>query len=86
MSPSERTDDVDEDHVEDLKSCAGLYRQLEECLVATNRDFGACQKEVLALKQCYLQLDQKETISSAPMVGVPSSRTSGQGTTPAAQE
>ncbi|GAV63355.1 hypothetical protein CFOL_v3_06873 [Cephalotus follicularis] len=44
-------DDEDE-NVKQLKQCSSLYLSLQDCLVDSNRNWKACQKEVQALKAC----------------------------------
>ncbi|KAK4795487.1 hypothetical protein SAY86_027813 [Trapa natans] len=48
------SDDADEDdeNVKQLRECSSLYLSLQECLVNSNRNWKACQKEVQALKAC----------------------------------
>ncbi|GAA0167439.1 hypothetical protein Leryth_001874 [Lithospermum erythrorhizon] len=51
--PQHQTDlDDEDDTVKQLNQCSSLYLALQDCLVNTNRNWRACQKEVQALKAC----------------------------------
>ncbi|PWA80269.1 hypothetical protein CTI12_AA198320 [Artemisia annua] len=47
-------DDADEEDesVKQLQQCSFLYLSLQDCLVNSNRNWKACQKEVQDLKAC----------------------------------
>eukprot|EP00897_Mesotaenium_endlicherianum_P006001 jgi/Mesen1/5429/ME000027S04801 len=50
---ADHTEEEDDDpSIKQLQNCAPLYMKLEDCLVETNRNWRACQKEVQALKAC----------------------------------
>nr|XP_043608164.1 cytochrome c oxidase assembly factor 4 homolog, mitochondrial [Erigeron canadensis] len=44
--------DDDDDNVKQLQQCSSLYLLLQDCLITSNRDWKACQKEVQNLKAC----------------------------------
>ncbi|CAI0466473.1 unnamed protein product [Linum tenue] len=52
--PPLHRDDADEEDetVKQLGDCSSIYLSLQECLVNTDRNWKACQKEVQALKAC----------------------------------
>ncbi|GAB2210332.1 hypothetical protein Droror1_Dr00015596 [Drosera rotundifolia] len=54
MPPAVHQDDADEEDesVKQLGDCSSLYLSLQDCLVKTDRNWKACQKEVQALKSC----------------------------------
>nr|ABK20884.1 unknown [Picea sitchensis] len=53
--PSTHEGEVNEEDesLRQLKDCAQLYLNLQDCLIETNRDWRACQKEVKLLKTCH---------------------------------
>ncbi|XP_050215998.1 uncharacterized protein LOC126667075 [Mercurialis annua] len=44
--------DDDDPNVKQLRECSSVYLSLQDCLVESNRNWKACQKEVQALKAC----------------------------------
>ncbi len=46
--PSNHSTDVDVDDIVRKNKCAAQYLDLEKCLVATNRSWKDCQREVSA--------------------------------------
>ncbi|GAQ90591.1 hypothetical protein KFL_006590040 [Klebsormidium nitens] len=46
-------DDDDIDPMVDQQGCGKVYAKLEECLAEHDRDWRQCQKEVMALRECY---------------------------------
>ncbi|XP_057815220.1 uncharacterized protein LOC131028869 isoform X1 [Cryptomeria japonica] len=57
MSPGPPAHSVEveeeDENVKQLRDCAQLYLNLQECLVRTNRDWRACQADVKLLKACH---------------------------------
>ncbi|XP_024990408.1 uncharacterized protein LOC112524694 [Cynara cardunculus var. scolymus] len=52
-SPVHKSDaDEDDENVKQLQQCSSLYLLLQDCLVNSNRNWKACQKEVQDLKTC----------------------------------
>ncbi|KAI7755569.1 hypothetical protein M8C21_014110 [Ambrosia artemisiifolia] len=50
--------DEDDDNVKQLKQCSSIYLSLQDCLVNSNRNWKACQKEVQDLRACNERLQQ----------------------------
>ncbi|KAF5736898.1 hypothetical protein HS088_TW14G01053 [Tripterygium wilfordii] len=44
--------DEDDENVKQLRECSSLYLSLQDCLVNSDRNWKACQKDVQALKAC----------------------------------
>ncbi|CAN1854166.1 hypothetical protein LINPERHAP1_LOCUS41251 [Linum perenne] len=44
--------DEEDESVKQLRECSSIYLSLQDCLVNTDRNWKACQKEVQALKAC----------------------------------
>ncbi|KAL9655064.1 hypothetical protein ABK040_008846 [Willaertia magna] len=55
---SEELNDIDA-IVENLGGCAKQYWEMDKCLDKNNHRWTDCQKEVLKLKQCYNDLEEK---------------------------
>lgn len=52
--PQIHQDDIDEqdEAVKQLQDCSSVYLSLQDCLVTSNRNWKACQRDVQALKAC----------------------------------
>ncbi|KAI4345525.1 hypothetical protein L6164_012639 [Bauhinia variegata] len=44
--------DEEDDNVKQLDEFSSLYLAMQDCIVNSNRDWKACQKEVQALREC----------------------------------
>ncbi|XP_022011169.1 uncharacterized protein LOC110910905 isoform X2 [Helianthus annuus] len=53
QTPIHKNDaDEEDDNVKQLQQCSSIYLLLQDCLVNSNRNWKACQKEVQDLKAC----------------------------------
>ncbi|KAI3516323.1 hypothetical protein L1887_15237 [Cichorium endivia] len=61
-TPAHKDDaDEDDENVKQLQQCSSLYLLLQGCLVNSNRNWKACQKEVQDLKACN---DRRQNVKS----------------------